>query len=190
MPAAQDDDLNASAATPGASQGVRRSLVWTVSAGVVGFVAGAVFWHMVGFWSLVSDAMLDRAHAPSVAAPRGVVLPPEALTATPTAAPAPAAVRAASPPPPPAHTAPARVPTTAELLADLLQCSEARKTRDPDAGSSVKACPPMRERLRAAATSTRADRQLSASEAADRLANGWATGVSRIETGSIRMGSR
>jgi hypothetical protein len=41
-----------------------------VLAGALGFVAGAVCWHLVGFWSFVSDAVLyRRPDAPAVQAP-------------------------------------------------------------------------------------------------------------------------
>jgi hypothetical protein len=39
---------------------VRR--IWaTLSWGALGFISGAIFWHVIGFWTFVSDAVLDRA---------------------------------------------------------------------------------------------------------------------------------
>ena len=73
----------------------------------------------------------------------------------------------------------------APTLADLLQCSEARRAGG-SGPASVKACPPLRQRLPSVDTAVRGDRQLDAREAAERLARGWATGVSRIETGSLQ----
>jgi len=35
---------------------LRTALVW----GGLGFLAGAVFWHLVGFWSFLSEVVLDR----------------------------------------------------------------------------------------------------------------------------------
>ncbi len=52
------------AATPSrpASQ-LWAALLW----GGLGFVAGAVFWHLVGFWSFLSEVVLDRTTGPQAA---------------------------------------------------------------------------------------------------------------------------
>jgi hypothetical protein len=50
------------AAKPGAEiprkprRSVRTALLW----GALGFFAGAIFWHAIGFWSFVSDVVLNR----------------------------------------------------------------------------------------------------------------------------------
>ncbi|MGD9785461.1 MAG: hypothetical protein AB7E80_01215 [Hyphomicrobiaceae bacterium] len=144
-----------------------------VIAAILGFLAGAAFWHLVGFWSVVSVAMLGPtderragvSSAPEQVATRTTSLPP----ATPGAQP---------------HTIDDAAP--ARLLAELLQCSEALKGAEAGTQAHVKACPPLRQRLKMVETTRRADRALDAREAAERLARGWATGVSRIETGSLQ----
>ena len=50
----------------------RTALVWSAS----GFLAGAIFWHAVGFWRFVSDIVLDPAPGPAqmaAAAPQSQV---------------------------------------------------------------------------------------------------------------------
>ncbi len=47
---------------------LRAALLW----GGLGFIAGAVFWHLVGFWSFIAEVVLDRAPA----AQASVVAPP------------------------------------------------------------------------------------------------------------------
>ena len=54
---------------------VLTALLW----GGLGFIAGAVFWHLVGFWSFVTEVVLDR-----TAAQATVVAPPSRLNAIPT----------------------------------------------------------------------------------------------------------
>jgi len=48
------------ASTPAPSKS-RRSLRTAAAWSVLGFIAGAMFWHIVGFWSFVSDIVLDPA---------------------------------------------------------------------------------------------------------------------------------
>jgi hypothetical protein len=56
-------------------RGLRTALLW--SAG--GFLAGALFWHAVGFWGFISDVVFDPAPQPAqmaaVAPPSQVSLP-------------------------------------------------------------------------------------------------------------------
>lgn len=78
-----------------------------------------------------------------------------------------------------------RPQTATETLADLLQCAEVHKPTQGDA--TVKACPPLRRHLQHA-LAVRGNRQLDAREAAQRLATGWQTGVSQVETGSLPNG--
>lgn len=134
---------------------------------------------MVGFWSLVSEVMIAPAHD---------------VTTAPITRPETVAVRSAANLGPTTATSAARysgnpAQSSTEILADLIQCTQARKSSQTGV-SNVKACPPLRERLKTIASAGRADRALSAQEAADRLANGWATGVSQIETGSIKADNR
>jgi hypothetical protein len=42
---------------------LRAALLW----GGMGFVAGAVFWHLVGFWSFMAEVVLDRTAAAQAA---------------------------------------------------------------------------------------------------------------------------
>lgn len=54
-------------------RGVRTALVW----GGLGFVAGAAFWHAVGFWSFLSNVVLNdasQAHAEAARANAPAVL--------------------------------------------------------------------------------------------------------------------
>jgi hypothetical protein len=51
---------------------LRAALLW----GGLGFIAGAVFWHLVGFWSFIAEVVLDRAPAAQAA----VVAPPSAVS--------------------------------------------------------------------------------------------------------------
>lgn len=56
-------------------RGFRSALLWSAA----GFLAGAVFWHAVGFWRFISDAVLDPAPGPAqmaaVSRPSQVSLP-------------------------------------------------------------------------------------------------------------------
>jgi hypothetical protein len=56
-------------------RGLRTALAWSAA----GFLAGALFWHAVGFWRFISDIVLDPAPAPAqmtaVAPPSQVSLP-------------------------------------------------------------------------------------------------------------------
>lgn len=173
--------------------------------GLACFGAGAVFWHLVGFWSFVAQVAfnqddaktptrlinLDAARAVKSADATKLAYPGSTATAN--------VARAAS------------VDDRRDPLSDLLQCTEARRgssargagrasegsTIGPTvaeaaaetgtAAALVVACPPLRRRLpHGGVTARRADRQMDAREAAERLRNGWDTGVSRIETGSLR----
>jgi hypothetical protein len=51
------------AASSRAGRQLWAALVW----GGLGFVAGAVFWHLVGFWSFLSEVVLDRTTGPQAA---------------------------------------------------------------------------------------------------------------------------
>lgn len=166
-------------ARPGAVADRRRRWWLPYWTAVLGFVAGALFWHFVGFWSFVAEvAFNDDGKSPSrlinLDTARSVTLP-----ANSPAAPAPAIV-----------TASAQLPSAnaehanGDVLSDLLQCTEARRPGAPGEALII-ACPPMRRRLPHGRVAGRADRQMDAREAAERLANGWETGVSRIETGSL-----
>lgn len=155
-----------------------------IGACVLAFFAGALIWHLVGFWSFLSGIVFSPHGGETIARPAAVR--DGAATAKadghPPTAPANAgrlATAAQHSPVPPAAT-------TTEELADLLQCSVALKSPSTHLPTLVQACPPLRQRLPLSTGSQRADRQLDAREAADRLANGWQTGVSQIETGSIR----
>lgn len=50
--------------SPKSAGRLRAALLW----GGMGFVAGAVFWHLVGFWSFVAEVVLDRTAAAQAAA--------------------------------------------------------------------------------------------------------------------------
>jgi len=54
---------------------LRTALAWSAA----GFLAGALFWHAVGFWGFISDVVLDPAPTPvqmtAVAPPSQVSLP-------------------------------------------------------------------------------------------------------------------
>jgi len=63
-----------------------RAILWAT----LGFVTGAVFWHVVGFWTFVSDVVLNRpldaggilrAEAPVVAVPTIYLVDPATCTA-------------------------------------------------------------------------------------------------------------
>ena len=154
---------------------------------VVSFVSGALFWHLVGFWTFLSGVVFNENGADEASRPTAVAAREGALR--PAAPPArnslkePASLAAAelgregrnAGTPPVQHA-------ISESLADLLQCSQARKSDGP---SVVQACPPLRRRLPVASSSQRGNRHLDAREAAERLATGWQTGVARIETGSL-----
>lgn len=166
-------------------RGVRRRwwLPWWT--GVAGFVLGVLFWHLVGFWSFVSEVAFngDDPKSPSrlidLEAARSVRASAEAVEAARPAAETSATTGNV------ANADPADGGAS-DSLSDLLQCSEARRPAD-NGDTDVLACPPLRRRLPfTRQTATRADRQMDAREAAERLANGWETGVSRIETGSLR----
>lgn len=47
-----------------------------------GFVAGVVFWHLVGFWSVVSVAVLGGGPAPSAPSPKAIARKAPAPTET------------------------------------------------------------------------------------------------------------
>lgn len=170
-----------------------RTLIGT---SVLAFLAGALAWHLVGFWSFVSGIVFNPQGGETIARPATVrdgavsakasghlpQMPASAGAATAAVTPltpATPSVQAVA-----AYNAP---PSTAasEVLADLLQCSIASKSPGTHLPTIVHACPPMRQRLPQVSGSQRADRQLDAREAANRLANGWQTGISQIETGSI-----
>jgi len=159
-----------------------RSLVFT---GILCFICGALTWHLVGFWSFVSAILYkpDRTDSASRPAPVATVTQPQPAAAKPPSQPQAATASDEKITKAP-HTIDgvARPPATADTLADLLQCAEARKS---DAGAVVAACPPLRRRLPVAVASTRGNRQLDAREAARRLTSGWQTGVATIETGSL-----
>jgi hypothetical protein len=69
MPSARDEPEN----SPRSTRRLRGALLW----GGLGFIAGAVFWHLVGFWSFVAEVVLDR----TAAAQASVVAPPPASNA-------------------------------------------------------------------------------------------------------------
>lgn len=183
-------DASASARQPQRRTWSTRTLA---STGVACFICGAIAWHMIGFWTFVSGIMfnLDGTET-AVGLPDTLQQASASQDGTPspkpdTTAPTTAmnehvrpAARSTKAPDPIAGTH--RPPANSETLADLLQCAEARKR---DAGASVHACPPMRRRLPIAAHSSRGNRQLDAREAAQRLTDGWQTGVATIETGSL-----
>ncbi len=56
----------------------RVALAW----GGLGFVAGATFWHLVGFWSFLSEVVLD--HGPKAQAAAMSAPPPQAYSSLPT----------------------------------------------------------------------------------------------------------
>lgn len=63
-----------------ASSPARGSFVGTTGAGLIGFVVGIVFWHTVGFWGFVNEAVFHR-HGESASAappPRPVAFPVKA----------------------------------------------------------------------------------------------------------------
>ena len=161
---------------------------WT---GFVGFVLGVLFWHFVGFWSFVSEVAFngDEVKSPS----RLINLETARSVRASEHAAAEARVAAAPQPskPPVAAAAPADTGSTeagdGDVLSDLLQCTEVRPLRG-EGDVDVHACPPLRQRLARSSSAQRGDRMMDAREAADRLANGWQTGVSRIETGSLQTG--
>lgn len=175
--------------TPPPSGWRTRTLIGT---GVVAFLAGALFWHLVGFWSFLSGIVFN----PQDGAITAIARPPtlqEAQRSTKAAGHlttsdsevatadqrSPAALV-----PSPNETLPPTGAAT-EILAELLQCSEAIKSPRTNEPAVVHACPPLRQRLPQGQASERANRQLDAHEAAHRLANGWQTGISPIETGSL-----
>ena len=59
------------AATPygAATATAQSSFIRTAAAGAIGFVLGIAFWHSVGFWGFVNEAVFNR-HGESVAAPQ------------------------------------------------------------------------------------------------------------------------
>mgnify|MGYP000196764827 CR=1 FL=1 len=164
-----------------------RKALWT---GLAGFVAGAVFWHMVGFWSFVSQVVYnqDEAKSPSrlvnlegakaVSAAGGSLLanarPPAGNTTIGDGVVASADARQAASPAQPAS----------DVLHELLQCSQVRRVSGTGE-VAVSACAPLARRLPNGQLASRGDRQMDAREAEQRLLNGWSPGVSRIETGSL-----
>lgn len=166
-----------------------RTLVGT---GVLAFFAGALVWHLVGFWSFLSGIVFNPQGGETITRPQTVRDGSSSTKAAGylTANPGGPAAAAPKSPTPPAHTqaAPVVPPAAAatEVLAELLQCTVALKSSATHLPTLVQACPPLRQRLPLSTGAQRADRQLDAREAANRLANGWQTGVSQIETGSIR----
>ncbi|MFN3867770.1 MAG: hypothetical protein ACK4MF_01745 [Hyphomicrobiaceae bacterium] len=153
--------------------------VWT---GIGGFVLGAVFWHLVGFWSLVADVAFNKGSDKSPA--RLINL--EEVAAVKAARAASQARQAAAQPAVVRGNDTAERHGTPDSLAELLQCSQARRGADGDI-TEVRACPPLSRRLPThGAVAVRADREMDSREAAERLLKGWDTGVSRIETGSVQ----
>ncbi len=63
---------NTATVPPDEAARLRAALLW----GSLGFIAGAVFWHLVGFWSFISEVVLDRTPVAQAA----VVAPPTANT--------------------------------------------------------------------------------------------------------------
>lgn len=178
-PAPGDDARRATRQVPSGWR--TRSMLATA---VVSFVAGALTWHLVGFWTFVSGIVFNPqdgrgvlASQPHVSAVSGESA--QATAGLPKTTPLSTAAQAPALPSPPAATA------GSETLADLLQCTQARKGADDSKSAVVQACPPLRRRLPTARASLRANRQLDAREAAERLARGWHTGVSAIETGAL-----
>ncbi len=161
-----------------------RSLVVT---GLLSFLGGIFAWHIIGFWAFVSaivynpDGTETAISAPdnitqqkadgSTQAANGTSSSPANAPATMKAAKADTIV-----------TGVHRPPANADTLAELLQCAEALKGEKE---AIVHACPPLRQRLPMASTSSRSNRQLDAREAARRLATGWRTGIATIETGTL-----
>jgi hypothetical protein len=154
-----------------------------VATGLACFLGGALAWHVIGFWSFVSDIVYNpdgTETAISVPSSASQATPKRAKDRKTTAAATPALARSSKPET--TITGAQRPPVNAETLADLLQCAEAHKT---EGNAHVHACPPLRKRLPIAADSSRGNRQLDAREASRRLARGWKTGVAPIETGSL-----
>ncbi|MBL8565173.1 MAG: hypothetical protein JNM89_05600 [Hyphomicrobiaceae bacterium] len=159
-----------------------RKALW---AGVGGFVAGAVFWHLVGFWSFVSQVVYnqDEAKSPSrlvnleeakaVSAAGGALLA-NALSRAADAKVAAAETREAAPP----------ASSASDGLHELLQCTQVRRI-SVEGEVALSACAPVARRLPNGQLASRGDRQMDAREAEHRLLNGWSPGVSRIETGSL-----
>lgn len=173
--------------------------------GLACFIAGAVFWHLVGFWGFVAQVAFNQDEAKS---------PTRLINLDAARAVKSADATKLERPGSPGAAGVARTATADDRrdpLSDLLQCTEARRgssargagrtseveaggpaggdaTTDTSAAAAlVVACPPLRRRLpHGGVTAERADRQMDAREAAERLRNGWDTGVSRIETGSLR----
>lgn len=154
-----------------------------VGISVSAFFAGALVWHLVGFWSFLSGIVFNAQGGEIIARPAAVRDGAATTKADhhPPAAPANAGRLAAAAP----HSPVPPAATATEVLAELLQCSVALKSPRTHSPTLVQACPPLRQRLPLSTGSQRADRHLDAREAASRLANGWQTGVSQIETGSI-----
>lgn len=148
--------------------------------GAACFVLGALFWHLVGFWSFVSQVAFNDDQQKSAA--RLINLDTvQAVRRTEHVALAP---RPAARQPNVTIAVINADANTGDMLAELLQCSQVRPL--PDAtGVDVQACPPLRTRLPHGNNGARANRLMDAREAAERLANGWVTGVSSIETGSL-----
>ena len=157
-----------------------RALVVT---GLTCFVGGALVWHVIGFWSFVSDIVYNSDGAESaISVPTSTsqTTPQSVRDRTTNAAATRALARSSKPET--TISGAQRPPANAATLADLLQCAEAHKA---EGNAHVHACPPLRKRLPIAAASSRGNRQRDAREAARRLATGWQTGVAPIETGSL-----
>lgn len=178
--ATSGDPAESAVARADARSDRRKWLPWWT--GLAGFFLGVLFWHFVGFWSFVSEVAFngDEAKSPSrlinLDAARSVGA---SARATGTARPLPNVSGKDA-------DAESAESAGSDVLDDLLQCSEARRPAG-NGDTDVLACPPLRRRLPSGRqAAARADRQMDAREAAERLANGWETGVSRIETGSLR----
>lgn len=155
--------------------GRSRLPLWT---GLAGFLAGAVFWHLVGFWSFVAEVVYNQDETKS---PTRFISLEEARSVS--RAHAEQALAGKRRDPAPRET---RSAVAADVLDDLLNCSEVR--RAADGRVAVTACAPLARPLAAGPLAARADRQMDAREAEQRLMTGWSTGVSRIETGSLQAG--
>src|SRR5665647_2022752 len=54
-------DSSAPAQTGAVSPRTRRPARGALACGAIGFACGAIFWHAIGFWSFVSDVVLNHA---------------------------------------------------------------------------------------------------------------------------------
>ncbi len=142
--------------------------------GALCFLAGAAAWHLVGFWAFVSGIVYNQEETKLAGSPAPATEKPENVALLAGGAVNPKQQKNA------ASTQKAQA--VVETLADLLQCAEVRRATSGHA--TVKACRPLRSRLQHA-PAERGNRELDSREAAERLATGWKTGVSAIETGSL-----